>query len=62
MLTVFMDRTGNILYTCLNLDLRQVDRVKLHGKIYLIVQRIFSVDNFRYEVLLHESEETETDL
>lgn len=59
MLTVLMDRAGNILYTGLNLDLHHVDRVKLHGKIYLIVQRTFSVDNFRYEVLLHESKETE---
>lgn len=59
MLTVFMDETGNILYTCMNVDLQQVDRVKLRGKIYLIIQRTYSVDNWRYEVLLHESEEIE---
>lgn len=59
MLTVFMDETGNILYTCMNVDLQQVDRVRLRGKIYLIIQRVYNVDNWRYEVLLHESEEIE---
>lgn len=59
MLTVFMDRKGDILFDYPNVDLQQGDRVKFHGKIYLVVQRTFSVDNGCYEIILHESDETE---
>ena len=59
MLTVFMNRAGDILFTYPNVDLRRGDRVKFHGKIYLVVQKTFNVSDGCYEVLLHESEETE---
>lgn len=59
MLTVFMNRAGDILFTYPNVDLQRGDRVKFHGKIYLVVQRTFSVGDGCYVVLLHESEETE---
>jgi len=59
MLTVFMNRKGDVLCTYPNVDLQQGDRVKLHGKIYLVVQRTFNVDTECYEIILHESEETE---
>lgn len=59
MLTVFMNRAGDILCTYPNVNLQRGDRVKLHAKIYLIVQRTFNVDIGCYEIILHESEETE---
>ena len=59
MLTVFIDRTGDILFTYPNVDLQRGDKVKFHGKIYLVVQKTFSVGDGCYKVLLHKSEETE---
>ena len=59
MLTVFIDRAGDILFTYPNVDLRRGDRVKFHGKIYLVEQRTFNVGDGVYMVLLHKSEETE---
>lgn len=59
MLTVFMNRAGDILCTYPNVNLQRGDRVKLHEKIYLVVQRTFNVDTGCYEIILHESKETE---
>lgn len=59
MLTVFMNRKGDILCTYPNADLQRGDRVKLHERIYLIVQKTFNIDTGCYEIILHESEETE---
>lgn len=59
MLTVFINRKGDILCTYPNVDLQRGDRVKLYEKIYLIVQKTFNVDTGCYEVILYESEETE---
>lgn len=59
MLTVFIDGAGDILFTYSNVDVQRGDRVKFHGKIYLVVQRTFNVSDGCYVVLLHESEETE---
>lgn len=59
MLTVFVNRKGDVLFTCPNVDLHQGDRVKFDGKIYLVVSRSFDVKGGFYEILLHESAETE---
>jgi len=59
MLTVFIDRAGDILFTYPNVNLQRGDRVKFHGKIYLVVQKTFNVSDGCYVVLLHKSEETE---
>lgn len=59
MLTVFMNEKGDILRTYPNADLQRGDRVKLYERIYLIVQKTFNVDAGCYEIILHESEETE---
>lgn len=59
MLTVFMNGKGDTLCTYPNVDLQRGDRVKLYERIYLIVQKTFNVDAGCYEIILHESEETE---
>jgi hypothetical protein len=59
MLTVFLNRQHEILFTYPNVDLRQGDRVKFDGKIYLVVCRTFNVAGGFYEVLLHQSDETD---
>ena len=59
MLTVFINRKGDILCTYPNADLQQGDMVKLHERIYLIVQKTFNIDTGCYEIILHEPEETE---
>lgn len=59
MLAIFMDRKGDVLCTYPNVDLQRGDRVKLHERIYLIVQKIFNVDTGCYEIIMHESEKTE---
>ena len=59
MLTVFMNRKGDVLFTYPNVDLHQGDRVKFDSKVYLVVSRAFDVKGGFYEILLHESAETE---
>lgn len=59
MLTVFVNRKGDVLFTYPNVDLHQGDRVKFDSKIYLVVSRSFDVKGGFYENLLHESAETE---
>ena len=58
-LTVFLNRNGDVLFTYPNVDLRQGDRVKFNDKIYLVVNRTFNVHDGFFEILLHESAETE---
>lgn len=57
MLTVFLNRQGDILFTYPNVDLHRADKVKRNGKIYLVVERAFNVDGGFYEVILYESAE-----
>ena len=57
MLTVFVNRKGDVLFTYPNVDLHQGDRVKFDSKIYLVVSRSFDVKGGFYEILLHESAE-----
>ncbi len=59
MITVFVNRKGDVLFTYPNVDLRTGDRVRKDGKIYLVVSRTFDVQGGFHEVLLHESEENE---
>ena len=59
MLTVFINRRGDILFTYPNVDLHQGDRVKFDSKVYLVVSRTFDVKGGFYEILLHESAETD---
>ena len=59
MLTVFVNRKGDVLFTYPNVDLHQGDRVKFDSKIYLVVSRSFDVKGGFYEILLHESAEAE---
>lgn len=59
MLTVFVNRKGDILFTYPNVDLHQGDRVKFDSKIYLVVSRSFDVKGGFYEIMLHESAEAE---
>ena len=59
MLTVFINRKGDVLFTFPNVDLHQGDRVKFQGQIYLVVSRTFVVESGTYEIIVHKSEETE---
>lgn len=59
MITVFINRKGDVLFTYPNIDLHQGDRVKFNSKIYLVVSRTFDVKGGFYEIPLHESTETE---
>lgn len=58
MITVFVNRKGDTLFTYPDVDVRTGDRVLKDGKIYLVVSRTFDVRGF-YVILLHESDETE---
>lgn len=57
--TVFVNRKGDVLFTYPNVDLHTGDRVRKNGKIYLVVSRTFDLQGGFYEVILHESDETE---
>ena len=59
MLSVFHSRKGDVILTLPDVDMRQGDRVKFDDKIYLVVERTLNVQGGFFEVLLHESEETE---
>lgn len=59
MLSIFSNRNGDILFTYPDVDVRQGDRVKFDNKIYLVVSRTLDVKGGFYEILLHESAETE---
>ena len=59
MITVFINRKGDVLFTYPNVDLHQGDKVKFDSKIYLVVSRTFDVKDGFYKILLHESAETE---
>jgi len=59
MLNVFLNRAGTVLFTYPDIELRQGDRVRFNGKIYLVVQKTFDVQGKFFEVLIYESEETE---
>lgn len=66
MVTVFLNRNGDELFTYPNVDLHQGDRVKFNDKIYLVVNRTLNVVNRTfnansafYEIVLHESAEDE---
>ena len=59
MLTVFVNRKGDVLFTYPDVQLHQGDAVKHDDKIYLVVRRTFNEQCRFYEVLLHESAETE---
>lgn len=59
MITAFLNRKGDILFTYPDVDLRIGDRVRHDGKIYLVVSRTFDVQGGFYEVILHESKETD---
>ena len=58
MLTVFLNRKGDVLFTYPNVDLHTGDRVKFDGKIYLVVSKTFVVQGGFFEIILHESAET----
>ena len=57
MLSVFVNRKGDVLFTYPNVDLRQGDRVRHNGKIYLVVSKTLDVQGGFYEMMLHESDE-----
>ena len=59
MLTVFLNRKGDVMFTYPNVDLHQGDRIKFRDQIYLVVSKTFVVENGTYEILLHKSKETE---
>lgn len=59
MLSVFLSRKGDVIFTFPDVDIRQGDRVKFDNKIYLVVERTLNVQGGFFEVLLHESAETE---
>lgn len=59
MLSVFLNRKGDVIFTYPDIDIRQSDRVKFDDKIYYVVQRTFNVQGGFFEILLHESDETE---
>lgn len=61
MQSVFLNRKGDVIFTYpdIAINLRQSDRVKFNGKIYYVVQRTFNVQGGFFEILLHESDETE---
>ena len=59
MITVFINRKGDVLFTYPNVDMHIGDRVRKNGKIYLVVSRTFDLQGGFYEVILHESNETE---
>lgn len=59
MLSVFLNRKGDVILTLPDVDMRQGDRVKFDNKIYYVVQRTLNVRGGFLEVLLHESAETE---
>ena len=61
MLSVFMNRKGDVLFTYPSVDLHPGDKVKFDKKIYLIVTRTLNYQNGFYEIILHESAETEND-
>ncbi len=56
MLSVFVNRKGDILFTYPNVDLHQGDCVRLNGKMYLVVSKTLDVQDGFYEIMLHEKE------
>ena len=57
MLSVFVNRKGDVIFTYQNVDLHQGDRVRHNGKIYLVVSKTLDVQGGFYEMILHESAE-----
>ena len=57
MLSVFVNRKGDVLFTYPNADLHQGDRVRHNGKIYLVVSKTLDAQGGFYEIMLHESAE-----
>ena len=57
MLTVFVNRNGNVIFTYPNVDLCRGDAVRHNGVLYLVCRKTFVTDGGFYEVLLHESDE-----
>ncbi len=57
MLSVFVNRNGDVLFTYPNVDLHQGDRVRRNGKIYLVISKTLDVQGGFYEMMLHESAE-----
>lgn len=53
MLSVFVNKNGDVLFTYPNVDLHQGDRVRHNGKLYLVVSKTFDAQGF-YEMMLHE--------
>lgn len=54
MLSVFVNRMGDILFTYPNADLHQGDRVIYNDKIYVVVSKTLDVQGKFYELMLHE--------
>ena len=57
MISVFLNRQGDVLFTHGDVDLHQGDAVRFNGKLYLVVRKIFHVEIKGYEYILHESDE-----
>ena len=57
MLTIFMNRKGDVKFTYPDVDIHQGDAVRYNNKIYLVVRKTFDVEGGFYEILLHESDE-----
>lgn len=56
MLSVFVNRKGDILFTYPNVDLHQGDCVRFNGTIYLVAGKTLDVQGGFYEITLHEKE------
>ncbi len=59
MLSVFINRKGDVLFTYPNVELNQGDKVRFNGNLFLVVMRTFDIQGGFYEIMLHESTETE---
>ena len=57
MISVFLNRQGDVLFTHSDVVLQQGDAVRFNGKIYLVVRKIFHVEIKGYEYILYESAE-----
>lgn len=56
MLTVFMDRKGDVLFTYNDVGLNIGNRVKHDGNVYIVVDKTLNVDGKFYEIILHKAE------
>ena len=57
MLTVFITKNGDILFTYPDITLTRGDYVKRNGKTYMIIKKVFVADGGFYEMTLSETQE-----